>query len=103
MGGMRYGKPLESAVEKYFVAQVEKHLGWQARKWTTRRGDPDRICLIPGGKVLFVELKRPGEKPRPEQLREHERLTAMGFEVFVIDSKVGVDEFINLMEGRKCV
>ncbi|MDE9455735.1 VRR-NUC domain-containing protein, partial [Xenorhabdus bovienii] len=52
-----------------------------------RRSVPDRICILPGGRILFVECKAPGEKPRPDQLREHERLRALGCEVVVLDSK----------------
>lgn len=91
-------RPLESAIERYFVKEVEAQLGWQCRKWKTRRGDPDRICLTPGGRVIFVELKRPGEEPRPEQVREHNRLKQMGFNVYTIDTKLGVVAFIDDMK-----
>lgn len=48
---------------------------------------PDRIVLLPDGKIIFVECKAPDEKPRPDQLREHARLFALGFHVVVLDSK----------------
>lgn len=44
--------------------------------------------------ISFVELKATGEKPTDGQLREHARLRALGFDVRVIDSKEGVDEFL---------
>ncbi|HHD7566826.1 TPA: VRR-NUC domain-containing protein, partial [Escherichia coli] len=48
---------------------------------------PDRIVLLPGGRIVFVECKAPGKPPRPDQLREHERLRKLGFTVVVLDSK----------------
>lgn len=48
-------------------------------------GMPDRIILLPDGKFAFVELKAPGEKPRPLQLARHRLLRKLGFKVYVID------------------
>ncbi|PIJ50648.1 nuclease [Erwinia sp. OLTSP20] len=78
----------ESTIEKYLVAEVKK-AGGIAYKFLSpgRRAVPDRLVLLPGGRAIFVECKAPGEKPRPEQLREHERLRALGFTVVVLDSK----------------
>ena len=50
-------------------------------------GAPDRICLWPGGRVSFYELKRPGQKPRPLQLRRLEQLRRLGFKAEVVDNK----------------
>lgn len=78
----------ESTIEKHLVAEVKK-AGGIAYKFLSpgRRAVPDRLVLLPGGRAVFVECKAPGEKPRPEQLREHERLRARGFTVVVLDSK----------------
>ena len=57
-------------------------------------GMPDRLVLLPGGVMVFVELKAPGQKPRPLQKRMHERLRALGFTVYVIDSVEQVKEII---------
>jgi len=78
----------ESAIEKHLVAEVKK-VGGIAYKFLSpaRRAVPDRLVLLPGGRAVFVECKAPSEKPRPEQLREHERLRALGFTVMVLDSK----------------
>jgi hypothetical protein len=46
-------------------------------------------------RVVFVELKALGKSPTAAQLRDHERRRALGAEVWVIDSKEGVDDFIN--------
>lgn len=77
----------ESKIEKNLVAAV-KQAGGTAYKWVSpgRRSVPDRIVLLPGGRIVFVECKSPGAKPRSDQLREHERLRKLGFEVVVLDS-----------------
>ena len=46
---------------------------------------PDRLVLLPGGRVIFVEVKAPGMRPRPLQLRVHELLRRLGFVVHVLD------------------
>lgn len=59
------------------------------------RGIPDRLLLIPGGIVLFVELKRPvGGKFEPLQERWHVKLRRMGFTVVVCYTKAQVDELL---------
>lgn len=79
---------LERDVEAYLVEKV-RMAGGIAFKFTSpaRRAVPDRLVLLPGGRVVFVECKRPGEKPTPAQSREHERIRALGFDVVVRDSK----------------
>lgn len=47
---------------------------------------PDRIVLLPGGHMAFVEVKAPGRKPRPLQTARHRLLRALGFRVYVLDS-----------------
>ncbi|WP_447875375.1 VRR-NUC domain-containing protein [Serratia fonticola] len=78
----------ESVIEANLVKQV-KAAGGTAYKFTSpgRRGVPDRLVLLPGGRAVFVECKAPGEAPRPDQVREHNRLRALGFSVVVLDSK----------------
>ncbi|MEQ1975016.1 VRR-NUC domain-containing protein [Xenorhabdus sp. SGI240] len=78
----------EDVIERHLVIEVKK-AGGIAYKFVSpgRRGVPDRIVVLPNGRVIFVECKAPGEKPRPDQLREHERLRALGQEVVVLDSK----------------
>jgi hypothetical protein len=48
-------------------------------------GVPDRIVLLPGGKMVFVELKAPGKKMRPLQLKRKRQLEDLGFSVYCID------------------
>lgn len=84
----------ESEIEKYLVKRVQA-LGGEVRKaaWIGRRGAPDR-CVMLEGKTIFVELKAPGEKAKPHQAREHERMRKMGQTVVVVDSLEGVDEVL---------
>lgn len=83
----------ERDVEAYLVRKVEG-LGGEIRKaaWLGRRGCPDRVVFLKG--TYWVEVKAPGEKPRPEQLREHARMWAQGVWVYVLDSFESVDNFI---------
>jgi hypothetical protein len=83
---------LERGIESYFKKKV-KALGGSVRKlkWIGRRGAPDRLALLPGSHIL-VELKRPGKEAEDHQAREHERLRAAGFEVYVWDTKEKIDE-----------
>ncbi len=78
----------EKHVEKQLINRI-KSMGGIAFKFTSpgRRSVPDRLCLLPGGRVLFIECKAPGKRPTALQTREHERLRALGFDVLIIDSK----------------
>ena len=62
-------------------------------------GAPDRLCLFPEGRGIFVELKRPGMTPRPLQARRAEQLKRLGFEVGLIDSKEEVEKFMAKVGG----
>lgn len=85
---------LESKIEAAFVKRV-KDLGGIAEKFVSpnKRSVPDRLVLLPGGKMLFVELKAPGKKPTELQLRDHAKRRALGFTVLVIDSLEAVRAF----------
>lgn len=79
---------LEKNIEAWLVAEVKRR-GGMAYKFTSpaRRSVPDRLILMPGGAMFFVECKAPGKKPTEAQAREHERIRALGFDVFIVDSK----------------
>lgn len=65
----------EKVIEQKLVAEVKK-AGGICPKWAAPGFDgvPDRIAMFPGGKIAFVEVKAPGEKPRPLQRARHELL-----------------------------
>ena len=48
-------------------------------------GMPDRMVLLPNGKIGFVEVKATGEKPRPLQFSRHRLLRRLGLLVYVLD------------------
>lgn len=83
----------ESEIEAYLRKRVIE-AGGMIRKlsWINHKNAPDRCVFLNG--VHFVELKKPGEKPRKTQLREMHRMRAHGAKVYVIDSLELVDEFI---------
>lgn len=87
----------ERDIEDYLVKRVTA-MGGEVRKvkWIGRRGAPDRLVMLPLSErcnptTFWVELKAPGEKAKPHQAREHERMRVMGQIVEVIDSLAGVE------------
>lgn len=90
----------ESTIENYFTKKVKDKLGGTCIKLLANifSGIPDRLCLLPGGRAVFVELKAPGKTPRKLQTVVHKRLRALGFEVWVIDSNESTNEFISYYE-----
>lgn len=86
---------MEKKIEKYLIKSVEA-LGGLCVKFPPLffRGFPDRIVLLPGGRVVFVETKTPGGKPSLIQRKVHGRLRALGFRVEVLDTYEQIDEFI---------
>ncbi len=62
-------------------------------------GMPDRLVLMPGGKMAFVELKAPGRKPRPLQIARHEKLRSLGFRVYVIDEEDQIEKVLDEIRG----
>ena len=76
----------EREIEKKLVEAVRK-TGGICPKFISPGNDgmPDRIVLLPGGKAGFVEVKAPGKKPGPLQMRRHWILRDLGFRVFVLD------------------
>ena len=78
----------EKIIEQKLVKAV-KDMGGIAPKFTSPGFDgmPDRIVLLPGGHIAFVEVKALGEKPRPLQLARHKLLRGLGFKVYVLDDE----------------
>ena len=82
----------ESAIEKHLREQVELY-GGVCRKWVTpgRKGPPDRICIFDYPDLFFVETKTLDGVIKSWQKREHERLRARGWRVYVVRSVEEVD------------
>jgi Holliday junction resolvase len=78
-------RPLESVIQARIIKRMEAQ-GYYVIKLqlTNKNGIPDLLCLK-DGKASFIEVKRPGEKPRALQEYRHKELVNNGFEVFVIN------------------
>lgn len=88
-------KESEKVLEPKLAKAVKKVGGWALKLPSTFvAGLPDRLVLMPEGRVFFVEMKSGGEKPRKIQIVIHNKLRRMGFDVCVIDSTEGIHEFI---------
>ena len=76
----------EKTIEAKLVKAV-KNMGGLAPKFVSPGFDgvPDRIVLLPHGKIAFVELKAEGEKLRPLQVRRKRQLESLGFSVYCVD------------------
>ena len=91
----------EKEVEKKFVKAVKSEGGvcWKFTSPETA-GVPDRIVLMPEGRIAFVELKAPGEKPRKLQLSRHRLLRRLGFKVYVLDALEDIEKIISEMKNE---
>lgn len=85
----------EVDIEQYFVRCVKK-TGGRTLKFSSpsSAGVPDRILLLPGGKVRFVEFKAPGQKPRPLQQVVFRQFAGLGSSVTILDSREAVDRYL---------
>lgn len=90
----------ERDVEKALVKAVQAR-GGMCPKWVSPGldGVPDRIVLLPGGKIGFVELKAPGERPRKLQEARLGQLRRLGYKVFVCDRVELIEGILNEIGG----
>lgn len=90
----------ESKIEKQLVAAV-KARGGLCWKFTSpgTTGVPDRVVILPYCPVAFVEVKAPGETPRPAQTVRIEQLEERGVLVFVIDSVLNVEVILDEIQA----
>jgi len=90
----------EKIIEQKLVRTV-KDMGGIAPKLTSPGFDgmPDRLVLLSGGHMAFVEVKAPGEKPRPLQLARHGMLRRLGFKVYVLDDEQLISKILEEIGG----
>lgn len=91
----------EVRVEKKLREAAER-VGGKAYKFVSPGvlGVPDRIVVIPGGLVCFVEVKAPGEKPRPSQRHVLRQLYRIGASVATVDNETTAGRLIDMMRRR---
>lgn len=92
----------EQKIERRLKKEIEL-IGGKALKFVSpgMSGVPDRIVLLPGGRIIFVELKAPGKKLRPIQERRKKELEKLGFTYKVIDNNEDIKDliyYIDLMQ-----
>jgi len=76
----------EKYIEQKLVSEVKEYGGLCLKLASTGLdGIPDRLVLMSKGKIAFVELKAPKQKPRKLQLVRIKKLKEMGFSVYVLD------------------
>ena len=91
---------IEKDIEKALVREVRKRSG-MAFKFVSpgMDGVPDRIVILPGSIIAFIELKAPGKEMRPLQEKRAEQIADMGFPVFCINSMEGVSEVLDEIQS----
>ena len=90
----------EKYIERKLVKAVKEMEG-MALKFVSPGldGMPDRLVLLPMGRIAFVEVKSPGKKPRPLQLARHEMLRKLGFKVFILDDAADIEKILKEIGG----
>ena len=78
----------EKKLERSLKSLVENEMKGLCVKLLSQHliGLPDRLCLLPGARIFFVEVKTTGKKPRKIQTHIHQKLRGLGFKVYVLDS-----------------
>lgn len=86
----------EKTLERVLVRAV-KNMGGMALKFVSpgTAGVPDRLVLLPDGKIAFAEMKAPGKQATSCQRLRHAQLRDLGFRVYVIDDKAQIGVMIH--------
>ena len=90
----------EKFIEKKLVEAVKK-MGGLAPKFVSPGldGVPDRLVMLPMARFAFVELKAPGKKMRPLQVRRKKQLEKLGFSVYCVDSLEQIETVLHEIGG----
>ena len=84
----------ERHVESLLRVGVKDRGGWAIKLLPSVSGLPDRIVLMPGGRLYFVELKSPTGTVKPHQTVIHRRLRSLGFTVDVLSHPDAVEAWV---------
>lgn len=83
------GSHVEANLEQFFRRRV-RLVGGRSSKITAEKGCPDRLVLMPGGRIYLVELKTERGRLEPAQVVWCQRAAALGTKVHVLYGKTGV-------------
>lgn len=90
----------EKVLERKLSAFVKQSGGWCIKFLPFLiSGLPDRICLMPGGKVFFAEIKTTKKSPTKIQLVVHKKITNLGFKVLIIESSEDIEYYKPLIKN----
>lgn len=97
----RLGRDSEKSIEARLVSGVRRRGGLCLKYSNPAEGGyPDRLVILPGAEICFVELKSGGGKPRPLQASRINALRALGADAFVCGSRADVDALLRAYDGR---
>ena len=90
----------EKTIEVKLV-QTVRSMGGLAPKFTSPGldGMPDRIVLLPLGRLAFVEVKAQGKQPRPLQVKRKRQLEALGFSVYCLDDTAQIGGILDEIQS----
>lgn len=92
-------KDIETKLRKLVEQRGGRCLKWVCPGWT---GVPDRIVLLPGGWIAFVETKRPkGGRLSPMQIKWSHWLQDLGFRWYAVWNENDLQDFLQVIEQRK--
>ena len=93
-------KMLEKQIEHKLLTETRERSGLCLKFVSPGlNGVPDRLILLPGGRMGFVEVKKPGKDPRALQLKRHKQIRSLGFQVFVLDDPGDIGGILNAIQG----
>jgi hypothetical protein len=93
-------KMLEKQIEHKLLTEIKERSGLCLKFVSPGlNGVPDRLVLLPGGKIGFVEVKKPGRSPGALQLQRHKQIRSLGFQVFVLDNPGDIGGILDAIQG----
>lgn len=99
---VRHAEVSEKAIEQFLANRV-KRMGGVCLKYSNPGmvGYPDRVCLLPGGVTIWIELKSQGKHLMPAQRIRKAQMENMGHPVYVCDSKLQVELLLKQYERKQ--
>ena len=91
---------LEKQIEHKLLTETRERFGLCLKFVSPGlNGVPDRLILLPGGRMGFVEVKKLGRSPGALQLQRQKQIRNLGFQVFVLDDPGDIGGILNAIQG----